>query len=393
MVFLSYMRTYTLLNLGPLARSYPLKLLAIAFIGIHLPLMGVLIYTAGHVMEHANAIISLTILFTAISTTITLYLLHDLLTPVRKLNKTMQHFHATGELLQLPTGFSDEVGKLMTSTQEVLRDRKAMELERQRMVQRLRVRNQNLRDQLLITRNLESFEHLASHDLQEPIRALCIELQYLKRLSGETLSQEQQAIWDRLYASCEKLKNSISGLVELAGLKKHPTPIQVDLPTLWKTAWEEQGMDSPAPTMPELQRVEGSPLLLQRLFSELIDNARKFRSPSRPLCISIHAKQDRNNVYLWIGDNGMGFDVQFKNRIFATFEKLDGAQTEGVGLGLTVCREIAVLHGGTLTADSEQGKGSTFLLQLPILQQRDADKSLRIQEGRPFGQPGYSISA
>jgi signal transduction histidine kinase len=71
-----------------------------------------------------------------------------------------------------------------------------------------------------------------------------------------------------------------------------------------------------------------------------------------------------------VADNGIGFDEKYLDRIFTVFQRLHGRHAyEGTGVGLAVCRRIAERHGGSITATSEPGRGSTFVVTLPASQQ------------------------
>jgi signal transduction histidine kinase len=70
-----------------------------------------------------------------------------------------------------------------------------------------------------------------------------------------------------------------------------------------------------------------------------------------------------------VADNGIGFDEKYLDRIFNVFQRLHGrGQYEGTGIGLAVCRKIVERHGGTVTATSREGEGSTFVVTLPARQ-------------------------
>jgi signal transduction histidine kinase len=74
-------------------------------------------------------------------------------------------------------------------------------------------------------------------------------------------------------------------------------------------------------------------------------------------------------VDIYIQDNGIGFDVQYLERIFQPFQRLHGrSQYEGSGIGLAICRRIVERHGGSITAQSQPGEGATFIVRLPVRQ-------------------------
>jgi light-regulated signal transduction histidine kinase (bacteriophytochrome) len=100
-------------------------------------------------------------------------------------------------------------------------------------------------------------------------------------------------------------------------------------------------------------------------------------SPRLPLCASLEASSrlpvSGSSCQIFIEDNGIGFEEKYNSRIFNAFQRLHGrGEYEGTGMGLAICRKIAERHNGSITAKSQPGQGSTFIVTLP-LQQRQGE--------------------
>jgi signal transduction histidine kinase len=117
----------------------------------------------------------------------------------------------------------------------------------------------------------------------------------------------------------------------------------------------------------ELPTVSGDPLQMQQLFQNLIGNALKFHREGVPPEVKVSSRPGSpGSVEICVEDNGTGFDVSMLEQIFHPFHRLHGrSEYEGSGIGLAICRKIAERHGGSITATSEVGKGSTFIVALP----------------------------
>jgi chemotaxis family two-component system sensor kinase Cph1 len=96
----------------------------------------------------------------------------------------------------------------------------------------------------------------------------------------------------------------------------------------------------------------------------LIANACKFRAEA-PLMVHIGAVREGPKWILSVKDNGLGFDPAYRERIFRPFERLNGRQFPGSGLGLTLAKKIIEQHGGDIWADSGLGQGTTISVRLP----------------------------
>jgi signal transduction histidine kinase len=127
--------------------------------------------------------------------------------------------------------------------------------------------------------------------------------------------------------------------------------------------------------------VASDPLQMRQLLQNLIGNALKFHQQgvapvvrisaevSGDLDIAGHHAQPAGTCRLSVADNGIGFDEKYLDRVFTIFQRLHGrGKYEGTGIGLAICRKIVERHGGRITAHSQLGRGSTFVVDLPLLQ-------------------------
>jgi signal transduction histidine kinase len=118
----------------------------------------------------------------------------------------------------------------------------------------------------------------------------------------------------------------------------------------------------------DLPRIDGDPVQLRQLFQNLIGNSLKFHRPDVPPVVRVSAVQrGMDTVELHFVDNGIGFDQQDAEKIFLPFQRLHSrTQYEGTGIGLTICQKIAQRHGGSMHVESEAGRGSRFVVSLPV---------------------------
>ena len=117
-----------------------------------------------------------------------------------------------------------------------------------------------------------------------------------------------------------------------------------------------------------LPAIEADSGQMTLLFEKLIENVLKFRSDEIPH-IKIYGKSDTAEMCeIFIEDNGIGFEQQYATLIFKPFQRLNKRKYSGTGMGLALCRKIVERHGGTIRAESEPGKGATFVICLPVRQ-------------------------
>ena len=124
----------------------------------------------------------------------------------------------------------------------------------------------------------------------------------------------------------------------------------------------------------DLPKIEADPTQMRQLILNLVGNALKFHGDEKPV-VKVYGRSASNGpsqqglYQIIVEDNGIGFDEKYLDRIFTPFQRLHGRGTyEGTGIGLAICRKIVDRHGGNITARSAPGKGTTFIVTLPVKQ-------------------------
>ncbi|MBI1226002.1 MAG: HAMP domain-containing protein [Bacteroidetes bacterium] len=222
----------------------------------------------------------------------------------------------------------------------------------------------------------QSFVANASHELRTPLAVMRSQLQVT--LSKDRTAEEYRATLQSLLDDTDAFARLTTGLLHLAqsnmdNQRFRFTPCRVD-ETLF-TAQEELAklhpeyhfqMDYDAlPDDEEALTVQGNEQLLSIAFLNFMDNACKF-SPDHTVHISLISTQGRLEIRF--RDNGIGIPLDEQEKVFNAFHRASNAQgvAKGHGIGLSLCQKIAQLHGGEIELKSSQGKGSIFIVRLPL---------------------------
>jgi PAS domain S-box-containing protein len=259
----------------------------------------------------------------------------------------------------------------MTGTHKDISDRKNAENELQTLMAKLQQSNQEL----------QTFAYVASHDLKEPLRTVRNFCSLLQVKCGASLNDRGQDYIDRIQKATQRMQALIDDLLLLSRVTTEAKPfVPVDLTNLVSevvAALEMQIQRTGGVVeIGALPTVNGDAIQLSQLFQNLISNALKFHRDIPPVVrVSSHvtspaptSSNQEPSYQILVEDNGIGFEEQYRDRIFGTFERLHGRmEFEGTGIGLAICRKITERHGGTIVAHSTPGQGSTFIITLPLL--------------------------
>ncbi|QJD81071.1 sensor histidine kinase [Spirosoma rhododendri] len=239
--------------------------------------------------------------------------------------------------------------------------------------------------------SLEQFAYIASHDLQEPLRKIVSFSDVLKTQFSDEMNDAAADLVRRMQLSAGRMRDLVSDLLNYARLSGTRTAFRaVNLNHILAQVMDDLEFsihDQRAQIQIEpLPTVHGDAVLLHQLFQNLVANALKFQpdSPEAPApTIQISSRltsaesvpnssQEVNTPpqsYVWITvtDNGIGFNEKYLGQIFTIFQRLHGrSHYTGTGMGLAICRKVVDIHGGCITANSAEGKGTTFHIYLPI---------------------------
>ncbi len=217
---------------------------------------------------------------------------------------------------------------------------------------------------------LEQFAYVASHDLQEPLRTVISFIELLQKEHNDTFSETEQQYMHYIVISAHRMKTQIKALLDYSRIGRGQQHSKVNLNEVVAGAvkeLEEQIQQADATlTIADMPVIKGYPEDLKMLFQNLVGNALKFRSPDRKPRIKIEAEKTRDAWRFFVSDNGIGIQKEYLDKIFIIFQRLHNAEVYGgAGIGLAHCRKIVEMHGGSIWADSEYGKGTTFYFIIP----------------------------
>lgn len=220
-------------------------------------------------------------------------------------------------------------------------------------------------------RELEQFAFMASHDLQEPLRKIQVFGDLLLDRAHSLEGPEREYL-DRMRNAAGRMREMINGLLQLSRVNTQSMPFtDIDLSQVTHEALSDLAVQSRETgghvDVDALPVVKGDALQLRQLMQNLIGNALKYHKPGIPPRVKISASQTADTAQIFVEDNGIGFEQEHAERIFQPFQRLVGrSQYEGSGMGLAICRKIVERHGGEISAQSEPGQGTTFIIRLPL---------------------------
>jgi signal transduction histidine kinase len=258
-------------------------------------------------------------------------------------------------------------------------ERKSNEEKVKRLNQRLL---ENIASLESANKDLERFAFMASHDLQEPLRKIRM---FSDRLFSKyhDISEDDAKSLTRIQKAAERMQALIIDILSFSKVSTDKSNfVQIDLNTLLQDILvelrEELNENKIIISIEPLPSLVVNPNLISTLFQNLIGNAVKYRRTDVETKIRVRHEVspginghngDLTNKYcrIFVEDNGIGFDPKYSEEIFGMFRRLHRSEEyTGTGVGLALCKKIAELHNGHISARSKVGEGSTFIVSMPL---------------------------
>jgi signal transduction histidine kinase len=253
------------------------------------------------------------------------------------------------------------------------------EVEERRITEeKIRLLNEQLVENNFQLKNtieeLDRFAYVASHDLQEPLRKILVFSDKIQTKYRDAVDKDLHKNLEKIVKASERMQSLINDLLRFSrGATGSEDFILIPLNTLLTDVLADMEVDiekaAAQVKVDSLPEIWGIPSQMRQLFQNLISNGIKFRQTEMVPRIHIYAESNGIKHHrIIVEDNGIGFDSKYADEIFTVFKRLHSYhEFEGSGVGLSICKKILERHNGLIRAESILGKGSKFIIELPVI--------------------------
>lgn len=251
--------------------------------------------------------------------------------------------------------------------------------ERKKAEEEIRELNAHLEERILqrteallrSNEELQQFAYVASHDLQEPLRNVCLYTQLLAKRYGKNSNADADELIATIIESAKRMEELICGLLDFSRLdaqaSEHFKPTDCNAAVRQAilnldTSIADSGAIISYETLPT---VNGDSLQLTQLFQNLLANSVRYRGDEAPR-IHISAGGLESEWLFSVQDNGIGIEPEYADKVFGIFKRLHGREKyAGNGMGLAICKKIVMRHGGRIWVQSDVTRGACLQFTLP----------------------------
>ena len=219
-------------------------------------------------------------------------------------------------------------------------------------------------------KELEAFAYSVSHDLRGPLRAISGFTRILMEDYVEKLDDEGKRLGGIIQKNTRKMAQLIDDLLTFSrmgrvAMKFSKINMKEMVTAIYHEATDEEARKRITFTVADLPKAGGDTTMMRQVWMNLISNAVKFSSNREQAVISVSCQEKENQLIYCIKDNGSGFNMKYKDKLFGVFQRLHSEKEfEGTGVGLALIQRIIYRHGGKVWAESEVDHGAAFYFSL-----------------------------
>lgn len=220
-------------------------------------------------------------------------------------------------------------------------------------------------------KELEAFAYSVSHDLRNPLTLMSGFAKLLLDNCAPKLEEGEKQYLMLIQKNAVKMGHLIDDLLEFSRLgRQELQKTELDVEKLAKEVFQELSqVHAQRKILLKVQKLPpawGDPAMMRHVLMNLLSNAIKYTRNRELAVIEVGTSQEKNQALYYVKDNGVGFDMRHKDKLFQVFQRLHPeTEFEGTGVGLAIVHRIITRHGGLIWAESQVGEGSTFYFTLP----------------------------
>jgi two-component system sensor kinase len=220
-------------------------------------------------------------------------------------------------------------------------------------------------------RELESFSYSVSHDLRAPLRVIDGYSKMILRREKDHFDEETMRLFNQVREGTKSMGKLIDALLDLSKLSRQDLNAKMlDVRRLVESTCQELQNLYPDRTIhfeiKDMPQGFGDRALVKQVLVNILANAVKFTMTRDAAVIEAGGYDDGKETVYYIKDNGVGFDMEFRDKLFGVFQRLhDASEYEGTGVGMALAQRIIHRHKGRIWADGKVNEGASFYFSLP----------------------------
>jgi light-regulated signal transduction histidine kinase (bacteriophytochrome) len=297
-----------------------------------------------------------------------LFFARSITRPVKQLVAGAEEIGRGNLETRVGTASRDEIGGLSRTIDWMATSLKASMVSRDELEQCVQDRTAQLE---AANKELEAFSYSVSHDLRAPLRAIDGFSRVILEDYFDKLDDEGKRVIHIIRGNTQKMGQLIDDLLVFSRLGRQEIKVSdVDIENLATGVLKELNDIVPERKIQfdvrKLPSAHGDKAMIRQVFANLLSNAIKFTRPNENGMIEVGGSNDGDQNTYYVKDNGVGFDMQYENKLFGVFQRLHSTEEfEGTGVGLAIVQRIIHRHGGRVWAEGKVNEGATFYFTLP----------------------------